>query len=138
MILLHDNLSSDLSHVQAMGVMEDGFALFDYIRIEQNGKLWLGQIVQANRNVSTVGNPLDPTILHGLKLMQSNDDVQSVESVQVSEAKIDTGRQRKTNCGRFVVILKCKDQGRLHPLPTIWWIRSASRRRRTKTIHWRG
>ena len=88
MILLHDNLTSDLSHVQAMGVMEDGFALFDYIRIEQNEKLWIGQIVEANRNVSTVGNPLDPTILHGLKLMQSNDDVQSVESVQVFDILI--------------------------------------------------
>ena len=83
MILLHDNLTSDLSHVQAMGVKTDRFALFDYIRIEQNGEVWIGQIVQANRNVSTVGNPLDPTILHGLELMQSHDNVQSVESVQV-------------------------------------------------------
>ena len=88
MILLHDNLSGDLSHVQAMGVMEENFALFDYIRIKQNDKVWIGQIVQANRNVSTVGNPLDPTILHGLKLMQSNDDVQSVESVQVFDISI--------------------------------------------------
>ena len=88
MILLHDNPSSDLSHIQAMGIMEDGFALFDYIRIEQNGKSWIGQIVQANRNVSTVGNPLDPTILHGLKLMQSYGDVQSVESVQVFDILI--------------------------------------------------
>ena len=88
MILLHDNPSSDLSHIQAMGIMKDGFALFDYIRIEQDGKSWIGQIVQANRNVSTVGNPLDPTILHGLKLMQSYDDVQSVESVQVFDILI--------------------------------------------------
>ena len=88
MIILHDNLSSDLSHIQAMGIMEDGFALYDYIRIEQNDKSWIGQIVRANRNVSTVGNPLDPTILHGLKLMQSHDDVQSVESVQVFDILI--------------------------------------------------
>ena len=88
MIILHDNLSSDLSHIQAMGIMEDGFALYDYIRIEQDGKSWIGQIVQGNRNVSTVGNPLDPTILHGLKLMQSHDDVQSVESVQVFDILI--------------------------------------------------
>ena len=38
--------------------------------------------------MSTVGNPLDPTILHGLKLMQSHDDVQSVESVQVFDILI--------------------------------------------------
>ena len=68
--------------------MGDGFALFDYIRIEQDSKVWIGQIVQANRNVSTVGNPLDPTILHGLELMQSHDDVQSVESVQVFDILI--------------------------------------------------
>ena len=71
-----------------MGVKTDRFALFDYIRIEQNGEVWIGQIVQANRNVSTVGNPLDPTILHGLELMQSHDNVQSVESVQVFDILI--------------------------------------------------
>lgn len=88
MIILHDNPSSDLSHIQAMGLKGHGFALYDYIRIEQNGKSWIGQIVRANRNVSTVGNPLDPTILHGLQLMQSHDDVQSVESVQVFDILI--------------------------------------------------
>ena len=47
MIILHDNLSSDLSHIQAMGLSwNHGFALFDYIRIEQNGTSWIGQIVQ--------------------------------------------------------------------------------------------
>ena len=83
MIILHDNPNSDLSNIQAMAGMEEKFALFDYVRIEQEGKSWIGQIVQPNRNISTVGNPLNPTILHGLKLMQSNPDVQSVESVQV-------------------------------------------------------
>ena len=83
MIILHDNPSSDLSNIQAMAKMEEEFALFDYVRIEQEGKSWIGQIVQPNRNISTVGNPLNPTILHGLKLMQSNPDVKSVESVQV-------------------------------------------------------
>ncbi len=83
MIILHDNPNSDLSNIQAMAGMKEEFALFDYVRIEQEGKSWIGQIVQPNRNISTVGNPLNPTILHGLKLMQSNPDVQSVESVQV-------------------------------------------------------
>ena len=88
MIILHDSPSSDLSHIQAMALKDHGFALYDYIRIEQNDKSWIGQIVRANRNVSTVGNPLDPTILHGLQLMQSHDDVQSVQSVQVFDILI--------------------------------------------------
>ena len=88
MIVLHDNPNSDLKHIQAMAGIEEGFALFDYIRIEQAGKSWIGQVIQPNRNISTVGNPLDPTILHGLKLMRSNPDVQSVESVQVFDILI--------------------------------------------------
>ena len=89
MIVLHDSPNSDLKHIQAMAEIEEGFALFDYVHIEQaDGKLWIGQIIQPNRNISTVGNPLDPTILHGLKLMQSNSDVQSVESVQVFDLLI--------------------------------------------------
>ena len=88
MIVLHDGPNSDLKHIQAMAEMAQDFALFDYVRIEQGGKSWIGQVIQPNRNISTVGNPLDPTILHGLELMQSNPDVQSVESVQVFEILI--------------------------------------------------
>lgn len=88
MIVLHDSPNSDVTHVQAMAGIGEGFALFDYIRIEQDGKSWIGQVIQPNRNISTVGNPLDPTILHGLKLMESRADVQSVESVQVFDILI--------------------------------------------------
>ncbi len=90
MIILHDGTSGDLSHVQAMGSLDEGFALFDYVLIQQQcGNPWIGQIVEPNRNISTVNNNrLDPTILHGLTLMQSHPDVQSVESVQVFEIKI--------------------------------------------------
>ena len=88
MIVLHDSPNSDLKHIQAIAGIEEGFALFDYVRIEQAHKSWIGQVIQPNRNISTVGNPLDPTILHGLKLMQSNPDVQSVESVQVFDILI--------------------------------------------------
>lgn len=36
MILLHDNTgSSDLSKIQAKANIDEGFALFDYVRIEQ-------------------------------------------------------------------------------------------------------
>ena len=88
MIVLHDSPNSDLKHIQAMAGIEEGFALFDYVRIEQARKSWIGQVIQPNRNISTVGNPLDPTILHGLELMWSNPDVQSVESVQVFDILI--------------------------------------------------
>ena len=88
MIVLHDSPNGDLKHIQAMARMDEGFALFDYVRIEQAPKSWIGQIIQPNRNISTVGNPLDPTILHGLTLMRSNPNVQSVESVQVFDILI--------------------------------------------------
>ena len=51
-------------------------------------QLWIAQIVQPNQNISTVGGRLDPTILHGLRLMQQHDDVQSVQSVQVFDLLI--------------------------------------------------
>ena len=88
MIVLHDSPNSDLKHIQAIAEIEEGFALFDYVRIEQADKSWIGQVIQPNRNISTVGNPLDPTIPHGLKFMESCDDVQSVESVQVFDILI--------------------------------------------------
>src|SRR5438552_1901933 len=90
MLILHDAPSSDLSHTQATADLAEGFALFDYVRIEQAAPAtsWIGQIVQPNQNVSTVGNRLDPTILHGLRLMQSHADIQSVQSVQVFDILI--------------------------------------------------
>ena len=90
MIILHDNPgTADLTHIQAMAEMEEGFASLDYVSInQQDDKSWIGQVIQPNRNISTVGNPLDPTILHGLELMRSNPDVQSVESAQVFDILI--------------------------------------------------
>ena len=88
MIILHDSPNSDLTHIQAMAGMEEGFALFDYVRVDQDSQSWIGQIIEPNRNISTVGSPLEPTVRHGLELMQSNPDVQSVESVQVFDILI--------------------------------------------------
>ena len=89
MIILHDSPNSDLMHIQAMAEMEEGFASLDYVSInQQDGKSWIGQVIQPNRNISTVSGPLDSTVRHGLKLMQSNPDVQSVESVQVFDILI--------------------------------------------------
>ena len=88
MIVLHDNPNSDLTHIQAMAEMEEGFALFDYVQINQNSESWIGQVIEPNRNISTIGGPLDSTVRHGLQLMQSNPDVQSVESVQVFDILI--------------------------------------------------
>ena len=90
MIILHDSPgTADLTHIQAMAEMEEGFASLDYVSInQQDGKFWIGQVIQPNRNISTVSGPLDSTVRHGLKLMQSNPDVQSVESVQVFDILI--------------------------------------------------
>lgn len=89
MLILHDSYSSDLSHVQAIAGMEEGFGLFDYVRIQQrDGKTWIGQIVQPNQNISVVGDRLDSTVLHGLQLAQSYENIQSVESVQVFDILI--------------------------------------------------
>lgn len=89
MYILHDDSNIDLSHIQAIAAIEEGFGLFDYVKIgQQDNKVWIGQIVQPNRNISTVGSRLDPTILHGLKLMQTNSDVQSTASVQVFDILI--------------------------------------------------
>jgi hypothetical protein len=89
MLILHDVLATDLTHIQAVAEISEGIALFDYVRIQQpDGAAWIGQVVQPNQNVSTVGNRLDPTILHGLRLMQTHPDVQSVESVQVFDILI--------------------------------------------------
>lgn len=84
MIILHDQSGGDLAHIQAIADIEEGFSLYDYVRIEQqNGAAWIGQVVQPNMNISTVGDRLSPTILHGLSLMQEHQNVHSVESVQV-------------------------------------------------------
>ncbi len=89
MIILHDGTGGDLSHVQAMASIKEGFELFDYVRIDQGEMAWVGQILEPNRNISIVNsNRLDPTILHGLRLMQEHPEVQSVESVQVFEIGI--------------------------------------------------
>jgi hypothetical protein len=89
MLILHDNPSADLSHIQAVADIREGIALFDYVRIRQpDDASWIGQVVQPNQNISTVGNRLDPTILHGLHLMQTHPDVQSVQSVQVFDILI--------------------------------------------------
>lgn len=89
MIILHDSPSIDLSHISAIADIKEGFALFDYVKITQTDKKeWIGQIVQPNQNISIVGNRLDPTILHGLQLMQAHTEVRSVESVQIFDILI--------------------------------------------------
>ena len=84
MIVLHDTAGADLSHVEAMATMDEGFGAMDYVLLtDPRGDRWVGQVVQPNRNVSTVGDRLEPTILRGLELMQEHDDVRAVDSVQV-------------------------------------------------------
>ena len=84
MITLHDSPNSDLDIIDAMADMSENFNLFDYVSIRQKNEMeWIGQIVYPNRNISTLGGRTDPVILHGLKLMQEHDNVQSVKSVQI-------------------------------------------------------
>lgn len=126
MIILHDESSADLAHIQAMAKIEEGFALFDYVSIEQiNGNQWVGQILQPNRNISTVGGRLDPTILHGLQLMQDHTDVQSVASVQIFDIQI-LGQYDGQNMltprlrplpGAFVKKLDAKEVGQVIGIP---------------------
>lgn len=126
MIILHDGTGGDLSHVQAMASIEEGFALFDYVRIDQGEMAWIGQILEPNRNISIVNsNRLDPTILHGLRLMQEHPEVQSVESVQVFEIGIlgqYNGRQLLTPRlrplpGAVVSRLNIEDTSRVIGIP---------------------
>jgi hypothetical protein len=97
LIILHDTPSTDLSHIQAKVWSENDtleeFAWLDYVKITQvntnkEPRDWIGQIIQPNQNVSIVGGRFDPTILHGLELMQSHPNVQSVESVQIYDILI--------------------------------------------------
>ena len=109
MLILHDRPSADLSHANAIAEIDEGFALFDYVRIDQaDGASWIGQIVQPNQNISTVGDPLDPTILHGLELMQHSANVQAVESVQVFDILI---------LGQYEREARQLSTPRLRPLP---------------------
>jgi len=126
MIVLHDGTGGDLSHVQAMANLDEGFALFDYVRIDQDNRSWIGQILEPNRNISIVNsNRLDPTILHGLSLMQDHPDVQSVESIQVFEIGIlgqYNGRQLLTPRlrplpGAVVSRLNIEDTSRVIGIP---------------------
>lgn len=99
---LHDTPNSDIGCVDAMAGMSEEFGLLDYVRIDEARspstapRPWIGQILETNRNISTVGGDrLSPVILHGLKLMQEDSNVRAVESVQIYKIKllgIDSGR----------------------------------------------
>ena len=128
MIILHDSNGADLSHIQAIAEIAEGFSLYDYVRIKQSDeRSWIGQIVQPNLNVSIVGDRLDPTILHGLKLMQQHTDVQSVESVQVFDililgAEIDEQMQTprvRPLPGAQVFRLNAEETGRVIAIPGV-------------------
>jgi DNA helicase HerA-like ATPase len=111
-----------------MADIEEGFSLYDYVRIEQpDGNVWIGQIVQPNQNISTVGDRLDPTILHGLRLMQTRSNIQSVESVQIFDILIlgeYDGRQMLTPRvrplpGAIINRLSAEDTCRVIEIPRI-------------------
>lgn len=133
MYTLHDTPNSDIAHVDAMANMSEQFGLFDYVRIDgartsvKDPKPWVGVIVEANRNISTVGDRLSPVILHGLELMRMNDDVRAVESVQIYKIRllgIDSGQFLSTAWirplpGSLVSKLNAQDTIRLLRLPQV-------------------
>lgn len=91
MIVIHDIPNSDLGKVPAVADICDGFALFDYVEIidKEDRWRWVGQIIEPNRNLSTVNsNRIDATILHGLYLVQDYPEVECAESVHLFEIKL--------------------------------------------------
>ena len=133
MYTLHDTPDSDIAHVDAMADMSEQFGRLDYVRIDgartsvKDPKPWVGVIVEANRNISTVGDRLSPVILHGLELMRMNDDVRAVESVQIYKIRllgVDGGRFLSTAWirplpGSLVSKLNAQDTVRLLRLPKV-------------------
>ena len=107
MFTLHDDRGTDPTRIRTIAGIDEGFALFDYVSIKQtDGEEWIAQVVVPNLNISTVGDPLNPTILHGLQLSQQRPDIRSIESIQVFSLMI-LGQVRN---GQIVT-------ARLRPLP---------------------
>ena len=107
MFTLHDDRGTDPTRIRTIAGIDEGFALFDYVSIKQNdGEEWIAQVVVPNLNISTVGDPLNPTILHGLQLSQQRPDIRSIESIQVFSLMI-LGQVRN---GQIIT-------ARLRPLP---------------------
>jgi len=83
MHIIHDGTSSDLAYVTIIAENDDLIRMLDYVLIANriNQKRWLAQVVERARNLPAMGgDPLDPTILHGLELAQSYSDIRSIES----------------------------------------------------------
>ena len=107
MFTLHDDRGTDPTRIRTIADIDEGFALFDYVSIKQtDNEEWIAQVVVPNLNISTVGDPLNPTILHGLQLSQQRPDIRSIESIQVFSLMI-LGQVRN---GQIIT-------ARLRPLP---------------------
>ena len=86
MLTLHDTQSSDLAHVMALAVLDEGYQNLDYVKIsDPERRQWIGQIIEANRNLSVFGDPLAPAVRHGLELLKLNPEVIATESILVYE-----------------------------------------------------
>jgi len=86
MFTLHDDRGTDPTRIRTIARIDEGFALFNYVSIKQNnGEEWIAQVVVPNLNIPTVGDPLNPTILHGLQLSQQRPDIRRIESIKSQE-----------------------------------------------------
>jgi DNA helicase HerA-like ATPase len=79
---IHDDRSLDLRYVIAIHENGEDFRAMDYvIVIDRTGRQWLGQILERSRNVPVLGNdPLNPILIQGLALSQSQKNVRSIKS----------------------------------------------------------
>lgn len=82
MCLTSDNPEIDFRHVTAIEDGESRLMLYDYVIIEQGDKKWIGQITSPNINISTMGKPYDPAILHAIRVSQISADVQMAETIE--------------------------------------------------------
>ena len=90
MFLTSDEHSSrEYRQATAVNLFGAAFRLFDYVLITDIAQTdglppqWIGQITMPNFNVSPVGGPLDPTILHAINLKRANPKVQLAETTEV-------------------------------------------------------
>lgn len=82
MYITADEPRRDYRHATAIEDSPGELKLYDYVLIDQGKQKWIGQITAPNINISTVGTPFDPAILHAIKLSQSNPNVQLAETIE--------------------------------------------------------
>jgi uncharacterized protein len=89
MLIIDDRSNKDLTHIQAVGSFAEGFSLDDYVTIKQDdGRMWVGQIVQPNRNYGLADGTHDTLSTHAIALLQIAGQEIPVESLQIYDILI--------------------------------------------------